>query len=60
MQYELPESPVYVKTDKDRMEQVLNNLIVNAKRNVKPGGILRLLLKENNDMLNFNQIIILQ
>lgn len=53
LQYELPESPVYVKTDKDRMEQVLNNLIVNAKRNVKPGGILRLLLKENNDMLNF-------
>ena len=38
LQYELPEEPVYVHTDKGRMEQVLNNLIVNAKKNVRPGG----------------------
>ncbi|MCI8514612.1 MAG: HAMP domain-containing histidine kinase [Lachnospiraceae bacterium] len=54
LQYELPELPVYVNTDKNRMEQVLNNLIVNAKRNVRPGGILKLSLKERGGMLNFS------
>lgn len=54
LQYELPEQPVYVNTDKSRMEQVLNNLIVNAKRNVQPGGILKLSLKENSGMLDFS------
>ncbi len=53
LQYELPEHPVYVYTDKSRMEQVLDNLIVNAKRNVHPGGILKLSLKENTDKLTF-------
>lgn len=53
LQYELPEQPVYVNTDKSRMEQVLDNLIVNAKRNVQPGGILKLSLKENSGMLDF-------
>ena len=42
LEYELPEHPAYVNTDKGRMEQVLNNRIVNAKRNNKPGGILKL------------------
>ena len=37
LQYELPESEVYVLTDRQRMEQVLNNLIINAKKNVLPG-----------------------
>lgn len=32
LQYELPDYKVYVYTDKIRMEQVLNNLIINAKR----------------------------
>lgn len=53
LQYELPQLPVYVHTDKDRMEQVLNNLIVNAKRNVRPGGILKLSLTERDGMLDF-------
>lgn len=54
LQYELPEHPVYVDTDKSRMEQVLDNLIVNAKKNVQPGGILKLFLKENGNMLEFS------
>ena len=54
LQYELQEHTVYVNTDKRRIEQVLDNLIVNAKRNVQPGGTLKLLLKENGDMLNFS------
>ncbi len=54
LQYELPRQPVYVNTDKGRMEQVLNNLLVNAKRNVRPGGILKLSLKERDGMLDFS------
>lgn len=54
LQYELPELPVYVNTDKNRMEQVLNNLIINAKRNVQPGGILKLSLTEQDGMLDFS------
>lgn len=53
LQYELPEGPVYVEADRSRMEQVLDNLIVNAKRNVRPGGILKLTLREDDDMLVF-------
>lgn len=54
LQYELPEQPVYVNADKGRMEQVLDNLIVNAKRNVLQGGLLELSLTENHGMLNFS------
>ena len=54
LEYALPEHPVYVNTDKVRMEQVLNNLIVNAKRNNRPGGILRLSLLEKDGLLNFS------
>jgi len=54
LQYELPEHPVYVDTDKGLMEQVLDNLIVNAKRNVQPGGVLKLLLKESGGTLDFS------
>ena len=54
LEYELPERPVYVNTDKGRMEQVLNNLIVNAKRNNRLGGILRLSLLEKDGLLNFS------
>lgn len=54
LQYELPELPVYVYTDKGRMEQVLNNLIVNAKRNVRPGGVLKLSLTERDGVLDFS------
>ncbi len=54
LQYELPEDKVFVYTDKQRMEQVLDNLIVNAKKNVTPKGILRLSLVEQGDMLHFS------
>ncbi len=53
-QYELPSQPVYVHTDKARMEQVLNNLIVNAKRNVLPGGVIKLSLTQRDGMLDFS------
>lgn len=54
LRYELPEQPVYVNADRNRMEQVLNNLIVNAKRNVRSGGVLELRLKERGGMLDFS------
>ena len=54
LEYELPEHKVFVYTDKLRMEQVLNNLIVNAKKNVSPKGILRLSLVEQDNMLHFS------
>ena len=54
LQYELPEQAVYVNADRGRMEQVLDNLIVNAKRNVNPGGVLKVSLKENDGALDFS------
>lgn len=54
LQYELPEHKVFIFTDKSRMEQVLGNLIVNAKKNVQPGGIIRLSLTEKDGMLHFS------
>ena len=58
LQYELPDQKIFVRTDRQRMEQVLGNLIVNAKKNVHPGGVLRLELTENAGDLHvaiFNQ-----
>ena len=54
LQYELPDYKVYVYTDMIRMEQVLNNLIINAKKNVKPNGILKLCLSDENGLLHFS------
>lgn len=54
LQYELPEQKVFVYTDRRRMEQVLNNFIVNARKNVSPKGILRLSLVEQDNMLHFS------
>ncbi len=54
LQYELPDYKVYVYTDKLRMEQVLNNLIINAKRNVSPAGVLKLCLAEADGLLHFS------
>lgn len=54
LQYELPEHKVFVCTDKARMEQVINNLIVNAKKNVCSHGILRLSLIEQGGRLSFS------
>ena len=53
LQYELPDTKVYVNADKARMEQVIGNLLVNAKKNVTPGGILKLSLTENGGQLRF-------
>ena len=54
LQYELPEQKAFVRTDRRRMEQVLDNLIVNAKKNVYPGGVLRLELTVDNGALHFS------
>lgn len=51
---ELPEGKIFVYTDRQRMEQVLDNLIVNAKKNVPPKGMIRLSLTEQGDMLHFS------
>ena len=54
LQYELPEQKAFVRTDRRRMEQVLDNLIVNAKKNVYPGGVLRLELTVGDGALHFS------
>lgn len=54
LQYELPEQKVFVQTDHRRMEQVLENLIVNAKKNVHPDGILRLEVTLKDNTLYFS------
>ena len=54
LQYELLEQKVFVRTDRRRMEQVLDNLIVNAKKNVHPGGVLRLELTVDDGALHFS------
>lgn len=54
LQYELPGNKVFVFADKARIEQVLDNLTINAKKNVKPGGILRLVLKCENERMDFS------
>ncbi len=45
LRYELPEQKIFVNADRRRMEQVLDNLIVNARKNVRPGGVIYLKLK---------------
>ncbi|WP_440895435.1 sensor histidine kinase [Amphibacillus sp. Q70] len=42
LSYDLPEESVFVTVDKKRMEQVLSNLISNAKNHVSKHGIIRL------------------
>lgn len=54
LQYRLPEHPVFVESDRRRMEQVLSNLIQNAKKNLRPGGILRLELVSDGGVLHFS------
>ncbi len=54
LQYELPEQQVFVLTDRRRMEQVLDNLMVNAKKNVLSGGVLRLELTVDGGALHFS------
>lgn len=54
LQYKLLEQKSFVQTDQRRMEQVLGNIIVNAKKNVRPGGVLRLELIEGDGVLHFS------
>lgn len=54
LEYELPEQKVFVRTDLRRMEQVLENFMVNARKNVSPGGALRLRLTADNETLHFS------
>lgn len=54
LQYILPEEPVYVWSDRKRMEQVLDNLMMNAKCHVREGGLLRLVVKERDGLLTFS------
>lgn len=51
--YELPEDKVFILADRQRIEQVLNNLIGNARKYVEPGGDIRLSLKSGQEHLCF-------
>lgn len=54
LRYELPEDKVFVYMDRQRMEQVLDNLMINAKKNVSPKGIIGLSLVRQDNMLHFS------
>ena len=54
LEYELPEQKIYVRSDRKRMEQVLDNLIINARNNVCPGGRLKLSLAAQGELLHFS------
>ena len=54
LQYELPKHNVYVFSDKERMEQVLDNLLINAKTHVLSGGILKISLLKQKEALYFS------
>lgn len=54
LDYELPEEKIFVKTDQKRMVQVLDNLILNARNNVSPGGRLKLSLEKQKEALHFS------
>ncbi len=52
--YEIPEEEVFVLADKKRMEQVLGNLIENAKKYVLPNGEIRLKIQQENNHIQFS------
>lgn len=52
--YELPEEKIFIKADKQRMEQVLENLISNAKKYVYENGEIRLVVKQENLQIYFS------
>jgi signal transduction histidine kinase len=45
---EMPEVPVYLQADPDRLEHVFVNLIANASRYTDPGGDLRVSMQVSN------------
>lgn len=52
--YELPEEKIYIHADKHRIEQALDNLIENAKKNVSTAGEIRLVVTQEKNMLRFS------
>lgn len=52
--YELPGEKVFVFADRQRIEQVLNNLIGNAKKYVQSKGEIRLAVSIEKDELRFS------
>lgn len=51
--YELPDEKVYIYADRSRMEQVLTNLIENAKRYVAPEGKIHLSVTCGTEFMRF-------
>ncbi len=52
--YEIPDENVFVRADKRRMDQVLGNLVENAKNYVIPGGEIRLRITQENGYVRFS------
>ncbi|MPW25597.1 HAMP domain-containing protein [Alkalibaculum sp. M08DMB] len=52
--YELPEENFFIRADKYRIEQVLDNLIENAKKHVSDEGEIRLAVTHGKNMLRFS------
>lgn len=52
--YRLPDTPVLIRADSKRMEQVLDNLIENARKNVREGGEIRLTISCFEKELSFS------
>lgn len=52
--YELPSETIFTCADKYRMEQVLNNLIQNAKNHVCDSGEIHLSVSQREDKLHFS------
>lgn len=53
-QYGLPNEKIHVTADRQRIEQVLSNLIGNAKKYVLRGGVIRLTVSLDGDILLFS------
>lgn len=49
--YELPQDKMYVFSDEIRTEEVLENLIMNAKKHVVLDGVIKLSVKQSQSML---------
>jgi signal transduction histidine kinase len=54
--YEGPETPAIIFADRGRINQVLNNLIVNAIKFSPHGGVIRLQLVEGEEVIQFSVI----
>lgn len=52
--YQLPDDPILIYADPKRMEQVLDNLIENAKKNVEKGGEIHLAISCTQKELSFS------